>query len=131
MDATVRRMVRLRAGDRCEYCRLPQHAVDLTFHIEHVIARQHGGTDDPVNLCLACDRCNLHKGPNLTAIDPVSGSIVPLFHPRRHIWTDHFELRGARIVGKTAVGRATALLMQMNSARRRELRQRLLIEGRW
>lgn len=131
MDANVRRLVRRRADNRCEYCRLPQHAVDLTFHVEHVTARQHGGSDDPDNLCLACDRCNLHKGPNLTAIDPVSGSIVPLFHPRRDDWAEHFELRGPRIVGKTPVGRATALLMQMNSPRRRELRQRLLVDGEW
>jgi len=131
MDATVRRMVRVRAKDRCEYCRLPQHAVDLTFHVEHLIARQHGGSDDPDNLCLACDRCNLHKGPNLTAIDPVAGLVVPLLHPRRDDWTEHFELRGPRIVGKTPIGRAKAQLMQMNSAQRRELRQRLLIEGRW
>jgi len=51
-----------------------------------VVPRQHGGTDDPGNLALACHRCNLRKGPNLTGIDPITGEIVPLFDPRRDRW---------------------------------------------
>ncbi len=45
-EATVRALVRQRAGDCCEYCGLPQEAVPLaTFHVEHIIAKQHGGSD--------------------------------------------------------------------------------------
>jgi len=33
MDAATRRTVRERAADRCEYCQLPQSAVDATFHV--------------------------------------------------------------------------------------------------
>lgn len=85
MEAAVRTLVRERAGDRCEYCHLKQeHLPFSTFHVEHVIARQHGGADDPSNLALACDRCNAHKGPNLSGIDPETGDIVPLYHPREH-----------------------------------------------
>ena len=69
MDAAIRHLVHQRAGECCEYCRLPQEAVDATFHVEHIIALQHGGNDDPSNLALACDRCNLYKGPNLTSVD--------------------------------------------------------------
>ena len=50
MDQALRQFVRDRAENRCEYCQLPQHAMDGTFHIEHIIARQHGGTDDLSNL---------------------------------------------------------------------------------
>lgn len=32
IDEALREFVRRRAGDRCEYCRLPQHAVDGRFH---------------------------------------------------------------------------------------------------
>lgn len=129
MDAAIRRLVRQRAHERCEYCRLPQDAVDLRFHIEHIVAKQHGGTDDTDNLCLACDRCNLHKGPNLSSIDPDSGQIVELFHPRRDDWNARFESMGGWIIGITPTGRATAQLMQMNATRRRQLRERLIAEG--
>lgn len=30
--------------------------------IEHIVPRSHGGTDDPENLALACERCNHQKG---------------------------------------------------------------------
>jgi len=131
VDATTRRFVVSRAQSRCEYCLLPQSSIDLNFHVEHIIARQHGGGDEPANLCLACDRCNLHKGPNLTGIDPESQALSPLFHPRQDQWDEHFRLDGSLIVGQSPAGRATVRLLQMNSARRRALRERLLTEGRW
>jgi hypothetical protein len=56
----------------------------------NVVAKQHGGLDGTDNLALACHRCNLHKGPNLTGIDSVAREIVALFHPRRDRWADHF-----------------------------------------
>jgi 5-methylcytosine-specific restriction endonuclease McrA len=69
MDAGLRARVFERAGGRCEYCRLHQDDADfLTFHVEHIIAEQHGGGDDPENLCVACPECNLAKGPNLWLI---------------------------------------------------------------
>src|SRR6266446_2043944 len=57
-----------------------------------------------LEVALACDRCNAHKGANLTGIDPDTGSIVPLFNPRVHVWEDHFVLSGVTIVGLTAMG---------------------------
>ena len=109
MDPALRDFVRERAGHRCEYCHLPQ-AVEpfFTYHIEHIVARQHGGGDDDLNLALACYDCNSHKGPNLTAFDPSTGSLVRLFQPRQDNWDEHFELNGIVIVGRTAIGRATA-----------------------
>ncbi|SPF47652.1 hypothetical protein SBA4_3740007 [Candidatus Sulfopaludibacter sp. SbA4] len=72
--------------NRCEYCLLHQEYSHRAHHIEHIVAKQHGGSDDIGNLALACHRCNLCKGPNLTGLDPESGRIVPLFHPRRDRW---------------------------------------------
>ena len=127
MDANRRELVRRRAAGCCEYCGLSQAAVPFaSFHIEHVVARQHGGSDDPENLALACDRCNLYKGPNLTAIDPQTNEVVPLFHPRRQSWEDHFQLQGATILGLTPTGRATIRLLNMNASRRVQLRTTLL-----
>lgn len=126
MDATTRALVRERAKDRCEYCLLPQKNCDLMHHIEHIVPKQHGGLDFDENLALACHRCNLKKGPNLTGIDPVTSELVPLFHPRHHAWEEHFLLDGLRIKGRTAIGRATVRVLEMNDARRLELRSELL-----
>jgi hypothetical protein len=129
MDAGTRRFVRERAQERCEYCRLHQRNSELLHHIEHVIAHQHGGSDDVDNLALACHRCNLHKGPNLTGVDPQTGDVEILFHPRRDQWSEHFVFRGAYLEGLTPAGRVTVEVLALNDARRIELRQELLALG--
>ena len=130
MDRSIRELVWRRAGDACEYCRIPQSATPLIpFHVEHIIARQHGGTDDPSGLAIACDRCNAFKGPNLSSIDSESGNIVLLFNPRRDSWDEHFAFRGGTIVGLTPTGRATVRLLQMNAPRRVELRKEWIKEN--
>lgn len=123
MDPAVRALVRTRADNRCEYCRLPQELSELRFHIEHIVPRQHGGSDDADNLALACPDCNLRKGPNLSAIDPESQQIVQLFHPRHDSWATHFASRGERIVGLTPKGRATANLLAVNGPERLRIRR--------
>ena len=126
MDAGTREFVRRRAADRCEYCGLRQEHSDLKHHIEHITAKQHGGSDDTGNLALACHRCNLRKGPNLTGVDPQTEHIARLFHPRLDRWSDHFGLEGVRISGLTAIGRATVHVLDLNDARRLELRAEIL-----
>jgi hypothetical protein len=101
----------------------------LTFHIEHITARQHGGGDDSSNLALACPDCNAHKGPNLTSIDPETGRLVALFNPRRDVWSEHFSFDGPMIVGRTPAGRATVRLLYMNEEARVEMRWRLQQAG--
>ncbi|HET6880252.1 MAG TPA: hypothetical protein VFI31_08860 [Pirellulales bacterium] len=68
-------------------------------------------------------------GTNLSSIDPASGLVVPLYHPRQDDWQHHFVLKGASIVGLTPTGRATVQLLQFNAPRRLELREGLLAEG--
>ena len=126
MDAVTRDAVQRRTDGRCEYCVLRQEHSELTHHAEHIIAKQHGGSEELDNLALACHLCNLRKGPNLTGIDPVTGRLVPLFHPRRNRWADHFRFRSVPIEGITPVGRATVQVLGMNDARRLELRSQLL-----
>jgi hypothetical protein len=36
MDPAAHNLVRQRAGERCEYCRLPENAIQIPFHVEHV-----------------------------------------------------------------------------------------------
>jgi hypothetical protein len=81
MDPAQRTFLLTRAGQRCEYCRLPQSALDLQLQVDHVIARQHRGETTVDNLCVACDLCNLKKGPNLASIDPLTGELVPFSTP--------------------------------------------------
>ena len=124
IKAELRRLVISRAGNRCEYCRINQDALPFfRFHIEHVIARQHDGPDEQENLALACGHCNRHKGPNLSALDPSSGRLVPLFNPRETVWLEHFDLEPAgEIAGLTDIGRATVRLLRMNEPQRTLLR---------
>ena len=134
MDSLTKERVRKRAGDRCEYCHLPQAATPfITFHIEHVIAKQHTPDDEdldnPERLALACDRCNLLKGPNLSSIDPESGEIVNLFNPRKDHWGEHFAVQASMIVGVSSTGRAPVRLLNMNESRRLDLREQWLEEG--
>lgn len=121
--------VRRRALDRCEYCLIPQSAFRRAFHIEHVIAKQHGGEYILENLALACWQCNLKKGPNLTGVDPETGDLSRLFNPRTDTWTEHFtfirpkhSLKRIEIRGLTPVGRTTSRLLDMNQEFRQALR---------
>jgi len=126
MDAATRNLVRERAGGRCEYCGLLQSAVPLTtFHVEHITAKQHGGLDDPSNLALSCHHCNLHKGPNIAGLDPETGQLIALFHPRQHAWPEHFTRRGIIIDGRTPIGRTTVRVLAMNSPQQLEARSDL------
>lgn len=112
----VRRQVRERAHNRWEYCHLHQDDSPLAaLHVEHIIPKVHGGTDDIENLALACIDCNLHKGTNLTGFDPHTSRLTKLFHPREHHWEEHFELQEVHLVGKTALGRTTIRVLSMNS----------------
>ena len=126
METATRSQVRARAGDRCEYCRIHQRQYVLTFHVEHIVARQHGGSDDAANLALACHACNRYKGPNLAGLDPDTGHLTRLFHPRTDAWTTHFVLQAGRILGRTPVGRATVQVLNMNQPER--VRTRLALE---
>ena len=122
IEIAVRRFVRSRAGNRCEYCHCHQDELPfVTFHVEHIIAVQHGGSDHEMNLCLSCHWCNFQKGTNIAT--QVDGQLVPLFNPRIHEWEKHFKFDADLIIGLTPIGRGTVRLLDMNDHDRRELRQ--------
>jgi hypothetical protein len=126
MKRSLREFVRKRANERCEYCHLPDSAAPAaTFHVEHIVAKQHGGVDAPRNRCWSCHRCNLRKGPNLSGKDPLTGKVVRLFNPRRQRWERHFEWLGAVLVGLTTTGRATIAVLAINHPQRVKLRLEL------
>jgi len=114
MDAALERLVWRRAKGRCEYCRLPQDSSPLTHEIDHVIARKHHGATAAGNLALACFFCNSYKGPNVAGVDPQSGRIVRLFHPRKDRWGRHFAWDGPFLSGRGRIGRATITVLEIN-----------------
>jgi hypothetical protein len=72
------------------------------------------------------------KGPNIASVDPETSVIVPLFHPRRNAWLEHFSLdEDGRLRGLTPAGRVTVLLMDMNDPDRVSLRSLLIRTSRW
>jgi hypothetical protein len=130
IPAHLSQAVRERAGHACEYCRVPAIAyATVTFPVDHVIARQHGGETVLSNLALSCLNCNGYKGPNIAGNDPVSGKLVRLFHPRRNRWATHFRWVGPRILGRTPVGRATAEVLRLNAKDFVEAREDLIAAG--
>jgi hypothetical protein len=85
--------------------------------IDHVIPQKAGGPTIIGNLTLACYRCNEFKGGRISALDPQTGETVPLFNPCAQEWNRHFAWSddGTRIIGLTAIGRATVEALRLNS----------------
>ncbi|WP_437282872.1 HNH endonuclease signature motif containing protein [Sorangium sp. So ce375] len=129
MDAALVASVTRRAHAACEYCQLPQAVSSIPFEIDHIIAQKHGGPTVLENLGLACFYCNSHKGPNIAGIDPESGRIVRLYHPRKDRWNKHFHWDGPVLVGLSAVGRATLAVLVINHPDAVTLRASLIDEG--
>jgi hypothetical protein len=129
MDAALERLVRERAGGRCEYCGLPESACWFPFEIDHIFAVKHGGPTVAENFALSCYYSNNAKGPCLASIDPDTGKIVRFFHPRRDRWSRHFRWDGAVLVGRTSMGRTTIALLEINHFEAVALREGLIEEG--
>ncbi len=128
----LQRRVRLRAGDRCGYCRIAQASQEATFHIDHVVPRAASGATSFENLALACVSCSLRKAARTTAIDPTTGDATQLFHPRIHAWTDHFSADDSgEVNGLTAIGRATVVSLSMNRVLAVRIRHEEWSRGRW
>ena len=129
MDAALERLVRQRADGRCEYCRLPQVGSYVPFEIDHIIARKHRGRTIASNLSVSCMYCNSYKGPNISGLDPATGKLTALYHPRRHKWSAHFRYEGGTLIGRTAIGRTTVEVLQINLHNLVRLREVLMASG--
>ena len=112
----LRRAVRARCGNCCAYCHTAEDLTVVVFEFDHIVPRASGGEATLDNLCLACPMCNRCKAERTAAVDPATGREVPLFHPQRDDWTNHFAWSedGTRIVALTPIGRATIAALRMN-----------------
>jgi len=110
-------LVAIRSHHRCEYCRAPEVVFNFPFEVEHIVPRRRGGYDDETNWALACRSCNVHKGVHTDYYDPETKTLVPIFHPRRDQWEEHFHLDpGTGVIsGITPIGRATIVCLNMNT----------------
>jgi hypothetical protein len=123
ISAALRREVRERARERCEYCLIPESEAFGPHEPDHLIALKHSGETSSANLVLACFDCNRFKGSDIASLDPLTGALVALFNPRTQSWTEHFYLNGSRIIPLTAIGRVTERLLKLNVASRLESRE--------
>jgi 5-methylcytosine-specific restriction endonuclease McrA len=131
ISAELRKLVIKRASKRCEYCLIHQDFSIYTHEVDHIIAVKHSGETTADNLALSCLSCNRHKGSDFATIDQLTKEIVPLFHPRRQVWDEHFSLENARIEGKTQIGQGTTRLLQFNVPNRVLERQVLMSQGQY
>jgi hypothetical protein len=125
IDAVLRAMVRLRAGGRCEYCGISEGFTLAEHEIDHVIAIKHCGETADHNLALCCTLCNRFKGSDIASLDPESGQLTPLFHPRTDRWDEHYRIQDGEIVALTAKGRVAVRLLRLNRPARVKERQLL------
>jgi hypothetical protein len=102
VPAELRRLIRERAGHRCEYCLLHEDDAFLPHEPDHIIAVKHRGETTEGNLAWTCFVCNRGKGSDLASVDETTGEIVRLFQPRTDLWDDrrasNFRLRPGPIV---------------------------------
>lgn len=130
VSEAIRAQVVAQANGVYEYCRYPEEFNSGMFAVDHILPRVLGGTDELTNLALSCRSCNERKQDAIDALDPATENRVPLFHPRRDVWDDHFvwshDFR--LMVGLTPTGRATIERLQTNHSgvvRQREILHRL------
>jgi hypothetical protein len=129
MNESLRRFVRHRARERCEYCHFPEAFAFLPFQIDHIIAEKHHGKTTRANLAWTCYYCNSYKGPNIAGIDPREIAPVRLFHPRRDPWHEHFEWSRVLLKGRTPIGRVTVDVLNINEPDALAVRRWLVAMG--
>lgn len=131
VSAALRRLVTARAAACCEYCRCQTTYAAQSFSIDHIIPRQAGGLTQDDNLALACQGCNGHKATRTMALDPVSGVLTTLFHPRQQRWGEHFKWSEdcTEIIGLTPIGRATVAALHLNRSGLVNMRRILYAAG--
>jgi hypothetical protein len=131
VPAKLRRLVRQRALGYCEYCICPEFCATQLHSNEHIIPESRGGKTAEENLALACQGCNGAKANKTQARDPATGQVVPLFHPRRDIWHEHFTWSSDHLylIGLTSKGRATVHALDLNRAGVVHLRRLLILNN--
>ncbi len=125
IPASVRRLVRRRAGFACEYWGVTETDAGGELTIDHFQPSAHGGADDPANLLYCCQRCNGYKG----AYWPTAPHQTRLWNPRQQPPTTHLlPLANGALYPLTTVGAFTIGHLRLNRpplvAHRRQQQER-------
>lgn len=121
-----------RANHCCEYC-LSQAAYSPDyFSAEHTAPLADFGKDDVENIAYSCQSCNNHKYIFTNAVDPLTGTISPLFNPRQHVWAEHFIWADnfSILEGISPTGRCTIERLKLNRVSVVNLRVLLVSVGK-
>ncbi len=131
VQAALRGAVKARSHSCCEYCLSQEEFSPDTFSVDHILPIAKGGAGTSDNLANACQQCNNHKYASTDAIDPLTGEVAPLYHPRQDRWSDHFAWNedATQIIGITATGRATVIKLHLNRTGVVNLRRLLRTQG--
>jgi HNH endonuclease len=129
----TKKYVRKRANYLCEYCHSPEKISTSRFTLDHLQPRSLGGADTEDNLALACSRCNQHRYNFVVGRDIETSAILPLFNPRNQLWQEHFiwSADATKIIGTTAIGRATCDRLDMNDEKYKGERSIQEARGLW
>jgi len=116
VNIQTRRAVEERAKGQCEYCRSLRDYTPDDFSVEHILPRSRAGADALDNLAWSCQACNNRKHTATQAIDPQTGNMAALYHPRQHTWGEHFRWSDdwLTLIGQTPTGRATIARLDLN-----------------
>ncbi len=132
VSGRLRRLVKERAHFCCEYCLSQEAYSPDPFSIEHIIPLNAGGQSTEDNLALACQGCNNFKYNKTLGFDRTTLREIPLFHPRRDNWPEHFmwSLDMTKLIGLTPIGRATIEELRLNRENVVNLRRVLALAGK-
>lgn len=128
ISADIRRCVRQRAQNRCEYCGIHEDDTEFGCEVDHITSEKHLGRSNLDNLALACFFCNRNKGSDLDSIRAIDDlALVRFFNPRTDSWFEHFEIDSqCRLLSRTDIGQVTARILGFNAENRLLERQALL-----
>jgi hypothetical protein len=118
ISESLRLEVAQRAEYRCEYCLRRESDSFFKFQVDHIISIKHGGLTQSDNLAYACPICNGNKGSDVGTILIDQDVFVRLFNPRKHLWTDHFDLAEGAFIPKSDIASATIKVLDLNAINR-------------
>ena len=126
MDLALRELVRERARGFCEYCQIPEQFMLLPFQIDHIIAEKHQGPTEEGNLAWSCERCNSHKGPNISGY--FGWTARPAFQSASRYLERSFHWKGGVLEGRSDMGEVTIQVLNVNLPNLIILREALIEE---